>query len=121
MCSFISRIKVYTYAYNHSPKRKMVPAAYFQVLQAVVIQDTVIDPFTCSAFTVYCFILSRISGDTWMEAQAGMVFYVYSPPVTAGGAFCFIWAGADTPASEGAAVFMRIFGGVISPRAHFMP
>ena len=53
MCSFISRIKVYAYAYNHSPKRKMVPAAYFQMLQAVVIQDTVIDPFACSAFTVY--------------------------------------------------------------------
>ena len=120
MCSFISCIKVYTYAYNHSPKRKMVPAAYFQMLQAVVIQDTVIDPFTCSAFTVYCFILIRISGDTWMETQVSIVFYVDSPPVTAGGAFRFIWTGADTPASEGTAVFMCIFDGVISPWAHFM-
>ena len=121
MCSFISRIKVYAYAYNHSPKRKMVPAAYFQMLQAVVIQDTVIDPFTCSAFTVYYFILIRISGDTWMETQVSMIFYVGSPPVTAGGAFRFIWAEADTPASEGTTVFVCIFDRVISPWAHFMP
>ena len=56
-----------------------------------------------------------------METQASMVFYIDRPSITAGGTFRFIWAGTDTSAFKRAAVLMRIFGRVISPRAHFMP
>lgn len=120
MCSFISCIKVYAYAYEHSPKRKMVPAAYFQMLQAVIVQDTVIDPFACSALTVDCYILLRTSGDTWLETQVTAVLYVDSTPIAAGRAFFSMGTGSNATTSEGAAVFMRVFDRVISPWAHFM-
>ncbi len=56
-----------------------------------------------------------------MEAQISMVFDVDSTPVAAGGTFCFIRAGADTPAFKRAAVFVCIFHRIVSPGAHFMP
>ena len=52
MCSFISGIKVYAYANKHGPERKMVFSAYPEMLQAVIIKDTVVNTLTGSAFTV---------------------------------------------------------------------
>ena len=118
---FIPGVKVYAYADEHTPERKMISSAYFQMLQAVIIQHAVIDPFAGSTFTVDGFVLLGIPGDTGMKAQVSMVFYVDSPPITAGGTFYFIRARADTLTSEGTAVFMCIFARVISPWAHFMP
>ena len=101
MGGFISGIKMYAYADEHTPERKMISSAYFQMLQAVIIQHAVIDPFAGSTFTVDGFVLLGIPGDTGMKAQVSMVFYVDSPPITAGGTFYFIRARADTPTSEG--------------------
>ena len=49
---FISGIKVYAYAYEHGPKGKMILSPYHKLLQEIIIQDTVIDPFTGSPFAV---------------------------------------------------------------------
>ncbi len=57
MRSFISGIKVYAYADEHAPERKMIFPAYFQILKAVVVKYTVIDPLTRSAFAVNSFVL----------------------------------------------------------------
>lgn len=54
---FISGIKVYAYADEHAPERKMILSTYFQILQAVVIQHPVIYLLTGSAFAVNGFIL----------------------------------------------------------------
>ena len=91
------------------------------MLQAIVIQHTVIDPFARSTFAVDGFVLFRIPGDAGMETQVSMVFYVDSASIAAGGTLFFIRTGADAPAPERAAVFMRIFDRVVSPGAHFMP
>lgn len=54
------------------------------MLQAVVVKDTVIEPFTGSALTVDSFIKFRPSGDARMETQVCMIFYVDCAIVTAG-------------------------------------
>lgn len=56
-----------------------------------------------------------------METEVAIVFYINSAPIRAGGTFRFMRAGADTAASEWAAVFVRVLYGVIAPWAHFMP
>ena len=54
---FISGIKVYAYAYEHGSKGEIVLSPYHQVLQGIIIQDAVIDPFTGSPFAVNILIL----------------------------------------------------------------
>lgn len=50
---FISGIKVYADADEHGSKRKMILSAYLQILQAIVVKDTVIiKPLTNSTLTV---------------------------------------------------------------------
>ncbi len=48
---------MYAYADEHAPERKMILPAYFQVLQAVVVEDAVINPLTGSTFTVGILVL----------------------------------------------------------------
>ncbi len=70
--SFISGIKMYAYANEHTPERKMILSTYFQMLQAVVIEDTVIYPLTGSAFTVNVFVLPgipRYTGQRYLWAS----------------------------------------------------
>lgn len=67
MCGFVSGIQMDAYAYEHSPERKMIFSTYFQMLQAVVVKDTVIDAFTGCAFAVYFLVFLRIPGDAGME------------------------------------------------------
>lgn len=57
MGCFISGIKVYAYTDEHTPEREMIPSPYFQMLQAVVIEDAVIYPFAGSTFTVDILVL----------------------------------------------------------------
>lgn len=52
MSRFIPGIQVYTDADEHAPEREMIPAPYHQMLQAVVIQHTVIEPFAGSSFLI---------------------------------------------------------------------
>ena len=56
-----------------------------------------------------------------METEVCVVLNVDGAPIIARGAFRFMRAGADTAASEGAAVFVRVLTGVIAPGAHLMP
>lgn len=53
----ISCIKVYAYAYEHGPKGKMIFSPYHQILQEIIIQDAVVDPFTGGPFAVNILIL----------------------------------------------------------------
>jgi len=85
--SFVSGIKVYAYADEHTPERKMVLPTYFQMLQAVVIEDTVIYPFTGSTFPVNIFVLLGIPWYTGLKAQIAFVFYVNSAAIAARGTF----------------------------------
>lgn len=54
---FISCIKVYAYAYEHGPEGKIIFSPYHQILQEIIIQDAVIDPFTGCSFAVDILIL----------------------------------------------------------------
>ena len=87
MGSFISCIQMDAYPYEHSPKRKVIPAPYFQVLQAVVVQYTVIDTFTGCPFAVYFLVFSGISWNPWMEAEVAVILYIDGAPIVSGGTF----------------------------------
>ena len=85
MGSFIPCIQMDAYPYEHSPKRKVVPAPYFQLLQVAVI------------------------------------LYVDGASIFSGGTFSCMGAGIYAAAFQRAAVFVRIFYGIITPWTHFMP
>ena len=108
---------MYAYADEHTPKGKVILAAYFYILQAVIIQNTVVDALTCGTLAVYPPIFFGIPRDAGMKTQVCMVFHVDSAPVRAWGTCGFIRAGTDTSASEGAAVFVCILYGII-PHGH---
>ena len=74
MDRFISGIKMYAYANEHTPEREMISSPYFKVLQTVVIEYAVIYPFTGSTFTVDISVLLRITGITGLETQVSIVF-----------------------------------------------
>ena len=121
MCRLVSCVKMDAYADDHGPKRKMVPAPYLELLQAVVIEDAVIYPFAGGAFLVGVLVLLGIPGDAGMEAQVPMVLYVDSAAIAAWGAFRLVGAFLNGSASERAAVFMGVLDRVITPWLHFMP
>lgn len=121
MGGFVPCVQMDAYANQHSPERKVVFAPYFQVLQAVVIQNPVIGAFTGGTFSVYCFVLFGIPWDTGMKTQVPMILYVDGASVTAGGTILFMWTGTNTSAFERAAVFVCILYGIVAPWAHFMP
>ena len=65
MGSFIPCIQMDAYPYEHSPKRKVVPAPYFQLLQAVVVQYAVVDTLTGCTFAVHDNIPTYELLDRW--------------------------------------------------------
>lgn len=67
------------------------------MLQAIIIQDAVIDSFTCGTLTVDFSVLLRIPRDTRLEAQLSFIFIIHRAAITVRGAFCFIWAGIHAP------------------------
>lgn len=99
----------------------MIPAAYFQALQAIVIEDPVIDAFTGGTFLVNILILLGIPGDARLETEVSFILYVDRAPIAARGAFGGVRAFLNTAAFPGTSVFMGIFNRVISPGAHFVP
>ncbi len=117
MGSFISGIKVYAYANEHTPERKMILSTYFQMLQTVVIEDTVIYPLTGSAFLVNVFVLLGIPRYTGLETQVAVVLYVNGAPITARGTFSGMRVFLNAAVFQRTAVFMCIFDRII-PHGH---
>lgn len=99
----------------------MIPAAYFQALQAIVIENTVVDAFTGGTFLVNILILLGIPGDARLETELSFILYVDRAPIAARGAFGGVRAFLNTDAFPGTSVFMSILDWIISPGAHFMP
>ena len=54
------------------------------MLQAVVIQDPVIYPFTGGTFTVYFPVLFGIPGDAWLKTQVSTVLYINGTAIASG-------------------------------------
>ncbi len=98
----------------------MVLSTYFQMLQAIVIEDTVIYPLTGSAFTVNIFVLLGIPQYTGLEAQVAVVLYVNGAAIAARGTSSSMRAFFNAAAFQWAAVFMGSFDRIISPWTHFM-
>ncbi len=90
------------------------------MLQAVIIEDTVIYPLTGGTFTVNIPVLLGIPWDAGMEAQVCVVLYVDSAPIAARGTFRSMRAFLNAAAFQWAAVFVGILFGVVPPRAHFV-
>jgi len=118
---FISGIKVYAYADEHTPERKMILSPYFQMLQTVVIEDTVIYPLTGGAFLVNIFILLGVPGYAWLEAQVAFVLYVDRASIAAWGTCGGMRTFLNASTFQRAAVFMGIFDRIITPWTHFLP
>ena len=93
MGSFIPCIQMDAYPYEHSPKRKVVPAPYFQLLQAVVVQYAVVDTLTGCTFAVYFLVFFGISWNPRMEAEAAVILYVDGASIFSGGTFSCMGAG----------------------------
>lgn len=108
------------YPDDHRPKGKMIIAADFKILKMVVIQDTVIYPFTGRTFTVNGFVLVTIPWNTRMEPEVGTVLYIDSPSITAPAALRREGTLSNPVACKGAAVFLCILVFVISPATHVM-
>ena len=121
MGCFISCIKMDAYAYEHCPKRKMILSPYFQILQTVVVKDTVINTLTCRPFTIYLPVDFGIPCDAGMEAEVTVILYVDGAPIVSGGTCFCMGAGIYASAFERAAVFVCILYRIVSPWAHFMP
>ena len=91
------------------------------MLQAVIVQDTVIDTFTGRAFAVYLSVFFGFPWDAGMETEVTVILYVDGAAIAAGGTCSGMGAGIYASAFERAAVFMCILYRIISPWAHFMP
>lgn len=65
----------------------MILSPDLQMLQAVIIENPVVYPFTGSTLAVGFFIQRGIPGDIGMETQVGMVFDINRPAITALGTF----------------------------------
>ena len=99
----------------------MSPAAYFQALEAIVIENAVVDAFTGGTLLVNILILLGIPGDTWLETEVSFILYVNRASIAARGAFGGVRAFLNPVTFQRTSVFMCIFGRVISPGAHFVP
>lgn len=58
---------MYADADEHGPEREMILAPYFQVLQAIIVQDAVIYPFTRGTLAIYFLVLFGTPGDAGSE------------------------------------------------------
>lgn len=121
MGGLIPCIQMDAYPYEHSPERNVIPAPYFQMLQAVVVQDAVVDTFTGCPFTVYFPVFFGIPWNPGMETEVAVIFYVNGASVAAGGTGSGIGTGINAAAFERAPVFMCILYGIITPWTHLMP
>ena len=65
---FVPCIQMDADAYEHPPEGEMIPAPYFQVLQAVIVKDAVVDTFAGSPFLIDLPVLFRVLRDAGLEA-----------------------------------------------------
>ena len=106
------------YPDDHCPEGKMVITTNFELLQVVVVQDTVIHTFAGRTFIVNGFVLFTVPWNTWMKPKIGTILYIDCPSITA--LFTLRREGAllNPAACKGTAEFLRILVFVISPAAH---
>ena len=90
-----------------------------QVQKVVIVQDSVVYPFTCGAFRIEFPVPLAVSRDSWEVSEVTVGLDVDSPPVVAGRAFVPAIAGRNSSAGKGATVFLSLFPFVIAPGAHF--
>lgn len=121
MGSFVSCIQMNADTYEHAPERKMIFSPYFQMLQAVVVEDTVIDTLTGRTFAVYFLVFFGIPWNPGMETEVTVILYVDGAPIVSGRTFFCMGAGIYASAFQRTAVFVCILYGAIAPWAHFMP
>ncbi len=81
----------------------MILSPYFQMLQAVIVQDAVTDTFTGCAFAVYLPVLFGIPWNAGMEAEVTVILYVDGAPVVSGG--------GDTVLHGSRNLYVRILAG----------
>lgn len=86
-------IQMNTDANEHCPEREMILSPYFQMLQAVVVEDTVIDTLARRPLAVYLPVLIRIPRDAGMEAEVTVILYVDGATIVSGGTFFCMGAG----------------------------
>ena len=91
------------------------------MLQAVVVEDTVIDTLTGSTLTVYFLVFFGVPWNPGIETEATVILYVDGAPIVSGRTFFCMGAGFYASAFEWAAVFVCILYGIVAPWAHFMP
>ena len=106
------------YPDDHCPEGKMVITSNFELLQVVVVQDTVIHTFAGRSFVVDGFVLFTVPRNTRMKPEVGTVLYIDCPSITA--LFTFRREGTllNPAAGKGTAEFPGILVFVISPAAH---
>ena len=75
---------MYAYAKDHGPEGKMADAANFQVLEPVIVQETVVDPFTSGTVLIDILELVGIPRDRRVEPEVPMVLDIGRPSVAAG-------------------------------------
>lgn len=76
----------------------MVSSPYLQVLEAVVVQDTVVGTLTGCAFTVYFSVFIGIPRDTGMKTKLAVILYINSASKVSGGTFLSEGAGINAAA-----------------------
>ena len=84
---------------DHRPEREMVDAVYLQMLEAIVVQEAVVYPFTSG--TVFVDILEQV-GIPWyggMKAEISMFFDIYRSSTGTWRAFGLMWACVQAAAS----------------------
>lgn len=68
---------------DHCPEGEMFYPPDLQVLETVVVQETVIDPFASGTVLVDVLKQVRVPWDGCMEPEVTVFFDVYSPAVSA--------------------------------------
>lgn len=92
MGSFVSCIQMNADTYEHAPERKMIFSLYFQMLQSVVVEDTVIDTLTGCTFAIYFLVFFGIPWNPGMETEVTVILYVDGTPIVSWRTF-FSWGG----------------------------
>ena len=96
----------------------MVITTDFELLQVVVVQDTVIHTLADRTFIVNGFVLFTVPWNTRMKPKVGIILYIDCPSITA--LFTLRRAGTllNPAAGKGTAEFLGILVFVISLAAH---
>ena len=106
---------------QHRPEGEMTITPDFQAKKMVVVQDSVIYPFTGCSLRVNVFELFAVPWDGRKVTEICICLKVQSTAVFAGGACFLTFEGINSATGEGATVFLSLFLAVIAPGTHLMP